>query len=154
MEKVLIAIDYSPAAEKVAEEGNKLAKKMNAEVCLMHVSANIEDYGMQYPAFLGYEGYAGVPANITVESDLRERAEDFLKQAAKHLKNQDIKTKMAEGDAAENILDYAKEWKADLIVLGAHSYSALEKFFVGSVASTVLRKTEIPLFMVPVEKKA
>lgn len=154
MEKVLIAIDYSPAAEKVAEAGNKLAKKMNAEVCLMHVTADIREYGMQYPAFFGYEGYAAIPVDVNVENELDEMAKDFLKKAAEHLDNDKLQTKLTEGDAAEEILEFAEEWKADLIVLGAHSYTALEKLFVGSVASTVLKKTEIPLYMVPVKRKA
>lgn len=153
MKKVLIAIDYSPAAEKVAETGNELAKKLGSEVCLMHVTADLREYGMQYPAFLGYEGYAAMPANVTVETDLNEMAKDFLNQAAKHLDNPKLSTKLAEGDAADNILVYAEEWNADLIVLGANSYSALEKLLVGSVASSILKNTEIPLFMVPIRKE-
>ena len=35
--KVLIALDYNPTAQKVAEAGFSMAKSMNAEVVLMHV---------------------------------------------------------------------------------------------------------------------
>lgn len=37
MAKVLIALDYNPSARKVAEIGYMFAKKMNAEVFLVHV---------------------------------------------------------------------------------------------------------------------
>ena len=37
MKKVLIALDYNPTAQKVAEVGFSLAKSMNAEITLLHV---------------------------------------------------------------------------------------------------------------------
>lgn len=41
MKKVLIAIDYHPNSEVVASAGYELAKSMNAEVCLLHVLAEV-----------------------------------------------------------------------------------------------------------------
>jgi nucleotide-binding universal stress UspA family protein len=40
MKRILIAIDYHPVSEKVAEAGYKLAKQLDAKVCLLHVMAN------------------------------------------------------------------------------------------------------------------
>jgi nucleotide-binding universal stress UspA family protein len=40
MKKVLIALDYNPTAQKVAEVGFSMAKSMNAEVSLLHVIAD------------------------------------------------------------------------------------------------------------------
>ena len=40
MKKILIAIDYDPTAQKVAEEGFELAKTMGAAVVLLHVIAD------------------------------------------------------------------------------------------------------------------
>jgi len=37
MKKVLIALDYNPTAQKVAEVGFSMAKSMNAEITLLHV---------------------------------------------------------------------------------------------------------------------
>jgi len=44
MRKLLIAIDYSLAAEKVAMLGNELGKAMNAEIVLLHVIEDIQYY--------------------------------------------------------------------------------------------------------------
>ena len=44
MKKILIALDYDPTAQKVAEAGFSLAKAMGANVVLIHVVADIMYY--------------------------------------------------------------------------------------------------------------
>jgi len=51
------------------------------------------------------------------------------------------------------ILQTSDEIKADCIVMGSHSQKWLENILIGSVAEEVLRKTTIPLFVVPTKKK-
>jgi nucleotide-binding universal stress UspA family protein len=48
-------------------------------------------------------------------------------------------TKVMRGDAKSAILDDAKSWGADLIVMGSHGRRGLERFLVGSVSEAVLR---------------
>lgn len=151
MKKVLIAIDYHPVSEKIAEAGYELAKKLGAQVCLIHVVADVGYYSTQYPTFMGYDGY-GVAADLNVASEMRKYAEDYLESAASHLNDPQVSTHLAEGDTVDALLEYAEEWRADLIVMGTHSHSTLEKLFLGTVASKVLEKTKIPVHMVPVKK--
>jgi len=44
MKKVLIALDFGPSAQVIAETGYNLAKSMNAEVYLLHVTADATYY--------------------------------------------------------------------------------------------------------------
>lgn len=150
MKKILIAIDYHPTSEKVAKTGYNLAKQLGADVCLFHAVAETRYYGMEYPSFLGYEGYT-LPLDVKLSSQIEHIAQDFLKQAAAHL-DENVTTHIAKGETATCILNYAEEWQADLIVMGTHSHSVLEKLFMGTEASKVLEKTTIPVFMVPVKK--
>lgn len=157
MKKVLIAIDYHPTSEKVAEEGHKLAQQLGAKTCLIHVRAESSYYDTGYSNFFGLEGYgmAADPAMATdpsLASEVRNTTDDFLKSAAKHLNDPSVETYMAEGDTDQAILEYAAEWNADMIVMGTHSRSGLEKILMGNVAAKVLEKTKVPMFMVPVEK--
>lgn len=152
MKRILIALDYNPVSEKVAEAGYKLAKTMGAQVCLIHTLAEISYYGVQYPSFLGYDGYNTMTTDLNMISDLRKIAQDFLEKAAEHLKDPTVTIHLAEGDTAGSILNYAEEWNADLIVMGTHSHSVLEKLLIGTVASKVLEHTEIPVLMVPIKK--
>jgi len=149
MKKVLIALDYNPKAEKVMTLGYELAQMMNAEICLIHVLSDIRFYNVQYDAFMGYEGYA-FPIDYQIQDQVVKVAEDYLAKTAAHFGSEHISTHITEGDTATQILEYAKSWGADTIVMGTHSHSTLEKLFLGTVASTVLEKTEIPVYMVPI----
>lgn len=151
MKKVLIGVDYNPKSEKVVQKGYELAKTMGAEVCLIHVLADVRYYGNSYPTFMGYEGYNELQVDLEITSQLRKVAEDFVLTAARHLNDESVTTHIAEGSISNAILDYAEEWQADLIVLGTHSHSVLEKVLMGTTASHVLEKTNIPVYMVPVK---
>lgn len=152
MKKVLIAIDYNPVSEKVAEEGYELAKSLNAKVCLIHVLDDVGFYGAQYPTFMGYDGYAGMGPNFDVAREMENIARDFLNKAKQHIGDENVKTHLAEGDPARAIINYCEEWSANILVMGTHSHSVLEKLLLGTVAEKILEKTNIPVFLVPVKK--
>ena len=152
MNKILIAVDYNPVSEKVAEQGYKLAKSLNAEVCLIHVLDDVGFYGAQYPTFMGYDGYSGMGPDLDVAMEMRNIAEEFLEKARTHLKDPQVKTHLAEGDTAKTIMAYGEEWGANVLVMGTHSHSVLEKLLLGTVAEKILEKTKIPVYLVPVKK--
>lgn len=158
MKKILIAIDYNPTAQKIAEAGYSLAKSMNAEITLLHVVADYTYYSsLDYSPIMGFDSFSnlGMLQSNTV-TELQSAAEDYLQKTKVHLGDPGIKTLVKDGDAGEAILDVANELKADIIVMGSHSRHGLEKILMGSVAEKVLRNSHIPLFIIPVienEKK-
>jgi nucleotide-binding universal stress UspA family protein len=48
-------------------------------------------------------------------------------------------TEVEEGDPNSTIIDQAKRWKADVIVMGSHGRKGVNRFLMGSVAETVSR---------------
>ncbi len=154
MKRVLIALDYDPTAQKVAETGYSLAKTMNAEVTLLHVIADAVYYtSREYSPIMGFNGFNDISTlpYINVEA-LKDAAEKFLAETKKHLHDPGIKTTVREGDDASTILATASNIKADLIVMGSHSQRWLEKILIGSVTEEVLEKTHVPLFIVPTKE--
>lgn len=151
MKKVLITLDYNPNSEKVVKMGYEMAQLMGAEVCLFHVLTDVRFYGMQYDPFMGYEGYA-FPVNYDIQNEFVKVAKDYLEKTKAHLNGENITTHLTEGDTAKMVLEYSEEWNADMIVMGTHSHSTLEKLFLGTVASSVLERTKIPVYMVPIEE--
>ena len=148
MKKVLIAIDYNPTSQKVAEKGYELAKAMNATILLVHVIAEAAFYAMPYSPIMGYEGFIASNTMLLGE-ELKNEAGNYLKASAKHLGDENITTAVLEGNIADAILDYAKKESADLLVLGSHSHSGLFKLFIGDVAEKVLKHSTIPLLIIP-----
>ncbi|RPH31867.1 MAG: universal stress protein [Bacteroidales bacterium] len=151
IKKVLIALDYDPTAQKVADIGFSLAKTMDAEVILLHVIADVTYYSaLEYSQVEGFQGYMDMGS---FQSDsMKKTAEHFLEKVKTHLGDKSIKTIAKEGDFADSILKTAKDQHVDLIVIGSHSRRWLENIIMGSVTEEVLRHTTIPLFIIPTKK--
>ena len=77
----------------------------------------------------------------TIEKQARDRAEESVARARQILSEERIKAIEANflpvGDARQVILDQAKDWNADLIVVGSHGYSTLDRLMLGSVSESV-----------------
>jgi nucleotide-binding universal stress UspA family protein len=155
MKKVLIALDYDPTAQKIAEAGYALARDMNAGVILLHVISDPVYYASRdYSPIMGFNGYMdlGTIQKDSVEN-LIEASGHYLNKIKRHLEDESIQTIVKEGDFAEAILKAAREVRADIIVIGSHSQKWLEKVVMGSVTTKVLNHTHIPLYIVPTKKR-
>ena len=143
--KVLIALDYDPTAKKVADVGFAMAKAMGAEIVLIHVVVDLVTYSLQYINMDALQLEGGIA--------LKDASRKFLEKMKQHLGDMMIKSLIKEGDFADCILETIKEEDIDIIVMGSHSKKWLENIFMGSVTEEVLRKTTIPLFIVPTKKR-
>jgi|ERR1035437_7894809 nucleotide-binding universal stress UspA family protein len=153
MKKVLIALDYDPTAQKVAEKGFVLAKTMGAEVILLHVITDPVYYAStEYSPIMGFTGMDMAPLQLDNIDGLIKASHYFLEKTKNHLGDENIQTMVQEGDFAESILKTAKDTHADMIVMGSHSHKWLEKIVMGSVTEKVLSHTTIPLFIIPTKK--
>lgn len=153
--KVLIAMDYNPTAQKIAEMGYSMAKSMNAEITLLHVvSDQVYYYSTEYSPIMGFNGFIE-PGLVEIKDDLslRDAAMEFLEKTKEHLDDESIQTMVVEGDFAESILKTAASINADIIVLGTHSRKWLENILTGSVTEHLLRHSRIPLFIIPTKQR-
>ena len=146
IQKVLIAMDYDETSQKVAEVGFSMAKAMNAETILLHV---ISEQSVYYSTYTYMR-----ELRVDILGDLKISTQKFLDKTKKYLGDDSIKTILKEGEIAETILKTAKELKVDVIVMGSHSRKWLENIILGSEAEEVLKKTTVPLFIIPTKKQA
>jgi len=155
MKKVLIALDYNPTAQKIAETGYAFAKSMNAHIILLHVVADYTYYSsLDYSPIMGFDNFSNLGAIQTdVVLELQNSAHQFLEKSKTHLGDTSIETLVKDGDTGDAIIEAADNLKADVIVLGSHSRRGLDKILMGSVAEKVLRHSKIPLFIIPVNEK-
>ncbi len=151
MKKILIALDYDPTAQKVAETGYDLAKAMNAKAILLHVISDATQYSyLDYSPIMGFGGFGHVNmVQKDTTEDLKKAAQSYLDNSKKHLGDETIQTVVKSGDFGDSILATAMEVMADIIVMGTHSRRGLEKMLVGSVAETVLHHSSIPMLIIP-----
>jgi nucleotide-binding universal stress UspA family protein len=153
MKKILIALDYDPSAQRIAEIGYSLAKAMNAEVYLLHVISDPMIYSS--PGHVTIVGFTGGmdTSNAAVQEDstaaLEKTAYQYLDKSKKLLGDETIQTIVKGGECAESILKTAMEMQAEIIVMGSHGRKWIEQKTMGSVTESVLHHSSIPLFIIP-----
>ena len=151
MKKILIALDYNPSAEKIAEIGYSLARVNNAEVILMHVVADPVYYSnLDYSPIMGYAGFSSPEMLSMIDmEEVKKVSKDFLEQSKKHLGDENITTLVGEGDCADAILKAVADLNVDTIVMGTHSRRGLDKILMGSIAEKVLHQATVPMLIIP-----
>lgn len=138
IKKILAPTDFSAYSNEALDYAAELAKQFGAEIVIVHV---IES--MTY----------SVTDTFTVIDhlwSLEKTAGALLDNAAARVREQGVavKTRLATGGAAEEILKSAEEEKTDWIVLGTRGLSGVSRLLMGSVAEKVVRLAACPVLTV------
>ena len=150
MRRILIAIEYNNSAQRVAETGFEFAKALNAETCLVHAIPDISYYSMEYPPIMGLEGFS--PGDSFKNLSEQEcEAKLFLNSIVKHLGDDSIKTRVIEGANIESLLEWAREYDADMIVMSSHGRYGLENLIAEDVAPEESQHSQVQIFIVPAD---
>lgn len=125
--RALLATDGSPHSRRALERTAEWARATGSEVQVLVVSSLV----FMRPLY-GAERDLLVPSN--------EEAGQILQEAHAYLSQHGVvpKTLHRVGDPAETILSVAKEAEAELIVLGSHGRTGLQRYLLGSVSEKVL----------------
>jgi len=149
MKKIIIALDYDPSAEKVAQTGYEIATALKAEVVLLHVVGNPAYYASgAYSPIMGFTGFDG-PMIEGAEKGLFHEAKRFLEEAKKHMGDATIELSVVEGEVGDAIHAQVKNLNADMVVMGTHARHGLDKLLMGNIAAKVLNTITVPLVAVP-----
>ena len=135
----LAAVDLSPASERALALGVRLIARLAAGPC------SIELLFALHPQEL--EGSIHFRPDRLKAFACEEL--DRLARRAAPLAAQTFERRLEVGDAREAILAQAERRQADLILLGTHGRGGLERWILGSVASTVLRRAETNVLVIP-----
>lgn len=149
MKNVLIALDFTPSSQYVAETGYNFAKNLGANVCLAHVLSDAPYYPIQYLPIEGFS-FVDISNSMVVNEELHTHSQEFLSKMALHLGGQGITTKILEGDVYESLINYAKEISADLMVVGVHERKGFSRLFEGETSVKLLHHSKIPVLVIPV----
>lgn len=147
MKKVCIAIDYNVSAKKIAEIGYAYAKAFNAEVTVIHVFNDSMMYGIEDDSGFGFSNVS-YEDEIEFDNQMKANLEKYLKASKKHLKDDAIYTQLLEGNTEEEILNFVKNWGADLLVIGKHKQNAIESVFLGNTAMKIIKHATVPLLVI------
>ncbi len=133
---ILVATDGSKFSEAAVCYAMRLAKETKAKLTIIHV-ANVH-------------GYVEVLWH-DMKKRYRDEGEKVLEEVKEHcdLEGIDAETLLEEGVPYLKIVEAAKRLHCDLIILGSHGHSGLEKILLGSVAERVIGISPVPVMVVP-----
>lgn len=135
-QRILVAVDPSPARYSAVRLAGEVAGLSGAEVRVLHVAAST----------------ASLAAVVPLEDDVEAKA--VLDEAVAILRDRGVKAEgvLARGlttQIATTISESAEEFGADLIVLSPHHRGSVEAFFNPRVSDAVAHASRTALLLAP-----
>jgi nucleotide-binding universal stress UspA family protein len=141
-QRILVPVDGSPTSERALQEALRLARQQSGRLELVHVLGDVRL--MEANSYINYA-----------------EMKDAMTSAGKKLLAQTQMAAQQSGTAAEvklleaggtriasAIVEEARQWQADLIVIGTHGRSGFSRVLFGSVAEGVVRTAHIPVLLI------
>jgi len=151
--KIIVALDFSDITKKVLAHAQQLAVALPADVVLLHVAE-------PHPDQIAYDFD---PASISAidPAEIREHiAQRFhqehqtLQKYADELRDQGLNCTalMIQGETVDMILAETEKLSADFIVAGSHGKGMISQLLLGSTSEDLLKKSPVPIYLVPAER--
>ena len=142
---ILAAVDLSPATAKVIEAARGVADLTGARIYVLHVVES-------EPDFIGHDADPEVlRARVVADFPLEHQRVQAL---VKKLQDEglDAIDWLVRGPAVEMTLKIADKLDAGLLVVGTHGHGAVYDVLIGSFSSGIIRKTKLPVLVVPIRE--
>jgi nucleotide-binding universal stress UspA family protein len=138
IKKILVPTDFSPFSEVAIDHAAVLAKAFKAEVVLIHVIESA--------------AYSVTDTLIVVnhEAALRTTAEALMENLRKACSERGlpVTASVVSGAPYREIINKAEQEQVDLIAMGTHGRSGIERLLLGSVAEKVVRLATVPVLTI------
>ena len=138
---ILVALENSATDEVILRHIRGLAKVLSSRLVLMHVAD-------------GHAARNQEQLNLEDSAEIREDRE-YLAKRKRELEGDgfEVRTLLALGDPATQLVNAAQQEGCELIAMATHGHKGIEDIVLGSVATGVRHRTEIPVLMVKAPKK-
>ncbi len=142
----VVAMDFSAVSEKQLAAIGRLAHE-DRHIYLLHVAE-------PEPDFVGFDAGPDVVRDQMAEQFHREHEQ--IQAMAQRLRDQgrEATALLVQGPTVDTILQQAERLDADLIVVGSHGHGAVFDMLVGSISSEVIRRSTVPVLVVPARDPA
>ena len=141
IKKILVTTDLSSASHSAIEYAAWLAEKENASVTLFYSVDNLPTVAY-HTVDLTFDKF---------KDEIFRFEEGRFQEYAKKIKDsfsKKLNVVITEGNAAQAIVQYAKEEKVDIIVMNTHGRTGIQHILLGSVAERVVRTAACPVLTV------
>ena len=141
--KVLLAIDEEPGSEEAVNEVGSRRWEAGTTVRVLHAVGKFVPPAQE----LWYDA-GGDPERARQE--IKERSTELTERVSGWLREQglEVETAVRDGEPGTAVVDEAKEWGADLVVVGSRGHTGLRRLLEGSVSHYVVDHAHCPVEVV------
>jgi nucleotide-binding universal stress UspA family protein len=153
--RILVALDYSFQASSVFQRAMEQIKTEDAQLMLVYVVR--VDPDLQASSLMGVGTLVDVDMYGTLKQIYQRRVQQEIQKAQTHLqryaqqaRDQSIATDVfcPDGEPGVKICDVAKEWNADLIIVGRRGHQGIREVMLGSVSNYVVHNSPCSVLIV------
>ncbi len=146
--KVLFCTDFSKLSDCAFDYAFGIAKRDDGVLYILHViPMTPREYHLEHQLepYLRREDLDKIKATLQ-----EEREKMFNDKYLNHIKDKTkVRIVTESGREDEKIFEFVKKEKIDIIVIGTHGRTGIDHVFLGSVAEKIIRRSPIPVFVIP-----
>lgn len=132
--RILVPTDGSEGSEVALRHAKDLAESYDAEIHILFVAdVRTQNSGNMMPNMVG---------------ELQEVGEEATEKMAEQVEDLNSVTTVLQGIPHREINKYSDENDVDLVVMGTHGRTGLDRILLGSVTEKVVRTSEVPVMTV------
>ena len=160
MQRILVPLDGSELAEGALPYAVDLATQLSATLYLVRVVSTSRHMAASSLAGAtgGMDGMSAVDIQAIQDAVAlqTQEADRYLGEQAQSLRGQGlmVEAEACQGSAAEEIIQYARDNKIDMIAISSRGRSGLGRLVFGSVCDKVMREAGIPVLVIKPPKPA
>ncbi len=139
VKSILVADDMTDSSRAAVEEAVDLSKRFRAKLTIVTVVSAIAP-GFAIPAPLG-------DAFDAILTETKQRLETQRKRILA-LGVPEVETELYQGDPVDRVVEYAKDHRPDLIVVGSRGLTGAGRFLLGSVSDGILHHVNCSVLVV------
>lgn len=150
-QKILVAVDNSPIAQRVIDVSLNIALAMEGELMLLHVLS--QNRGDSPISFAPYASSYSIDLIEKFQEDWKQYQRGSWQQLEAWIQKANeagIKGNIRQenGNPGSVICDIAREWEAELIIMGRRGNSMASELLLGSVSSYVIHRSQCSIHIV------
>jgi universal stress protein A len=158
MRHILVPTDFGEASHAALEHAVELCRAFNGRITLLHIAhtekitealIGLDAIGYLSDVLESPTTSSGCAPSFNVDewkNVARQKLEECIDPAWRGKIR--IETALEEGRPSLKIVEYAREHRVDMIVMGTHGRGPVAHFFLGSVAENVVRSADCPVLTV------
>jgi nucleotide-binding universal stress UspA family protein len=147
-QRILVPVDDSDTSRQALLEATRFCCDQHGKTRLVHV-IDLAQFTWGGAEFVDVG---------ELQSTLRSAGRKVLDGAAALMRENGIEAETAlieiwGGAISSALIEDAKTWPADIIVMGSHGWTGLDHLLLGSVAEGVVRHAPVPVLIIPIKRK-